>query len=172
MVWEVLPYMQKVNNERLLLPSMAAWKWVRTNATGTVRLSGQVRYMEGGASLFEFSSRDERRTHTPCALLLLPVSNRRDRFFACPVYRDHAEREDEMQEIRRKTQETNIMLALSEREEKLIRMMRDLRFGVLQVFVADGQPVRLEEVRRSVSSERRAKLNHPTEQQQGICTPP
>ena len=39
---------------------------------------------------------------------------------------------------------------LSEKEEKLIRLIRDLKFGELRLFVADSQPVRLEEVRKSI----------------------
>ena len=39
---------------------------------------------------------------------------------------------------------------LSEKEEKLIRLIRDLKFGELRLFIADRQPVRLEEVRKSI----------------------
>ena len=41
-------------------------------------------------------------------------------------------------------------LRLSEKEEKLILMIREIRFGEMQLFVADGQPVRIEEVRKSI----------------------
>ena len=41
-------------------------------------------------------------------------------------------------------------LELSEREKKLIRLIRELQFGELRVCVADSQPVRLEEVRKSI----------------------
>ena len=39
---------------------------------------------------------------------------------------------------------------ITEKEEKLLRMIRELKFGDLQIYVADGQPVRVEEVRRSI----------------------
>jgi hypothetical protein len=39
---------------------------------------------------------------------------------------------------------------LSEKEEKLIRLIREMKFGELHLFIADSQPVRLEEVRRSI----------------------
>lgn len=55
-----------------------------------------------------------------------------------------------MEETTRKTPETDPAPPLSVKERKLIRMIRELKFGELQVFVADGQPVRLEEVRRSI----------------------
>ena len=42
------------------------------------------------------------------------------------------------------------LLQLSEREEKLIRLIREMQFGEIQLHIADGQPVRLEEIRRSV----------------------
>ena len=41
-------------------------------------------------------------------------------------------------------------LSLSEKEEKLIRLIREMQFGEIQLHIADGQPVRLEEVRKSV----------------------
>ena len=41
-------------------------------------------------------------------------------------------------------------MQLSEKEEKLIRLIRDLKFGELRLFVADSQPVRLEEVKKSI----------------------
>ena len=41
-------------------------------------------------------------------------------------------------------------LSLSEKEEKLILLIREMKFGEIQLHIADGQPVRLEEVRRSV----------------------
>lgn len=39
---------------------------------------------------------------------------------------------------------------LTEKEEKLILLIREMQFGEIQLHIADGQPVRLEEVRRSV----------------------
>ena len=41
-------------------------------------------------------------------------------------------------------------LKVTEREEKMIRLIRDLKFGEVKVCVADGQPVRLEEIRKSI----------------------
>lgn len=41
-------------------------------------------------------------------------------------------------------------MELTEKEEKLIRLIREIRYGDIQIYVADGQPVRLEEVRRSI----------------------
>ena len=55
-----------------------------------------------------------------------------------------------MQEPLRKTPETAEDLSLSAKEKKLSRLIREMRYGELQVFVAEGQPVRLEEVRRSI----------------------
>ena len=39
---------------------------------------------------------------------------------------------------------------LTEREKKLIRLIRELGFGELSIFVADGQPVRAEEIKKSI----------------------
>lgn len=41
-------------------------------------------------------------------------------------------------------------IELTEREEKLIRLIRELGFGELSIFVADGQPVRAEEIKKSI----------------------
>ena len=38
----------------------------------------------------------------------------------------------------------------TEREEKLLQLIRDLKFGEVHIYVADGQPVRAEEIKRSV----------------------
>lgn len=38
----------------------------------------------------------------------------------------------------------------TEREEKLLQLIRDLKFGEIHIYVADGQPVRAEEIKRSV----------------------
>ncbi len=46
--------------------------------------------------------------------------------------------------------ETKEKLRLSEKEEKLIRLIREIGFGELRLFVADSQPVRLEEVKKSI----------------------
>lgn len=39
---------------------------------------------------------------------------------------------------------------LSEKEKQLIRMIRELGYGEIRIFVAEGQPVRAEEIRKSV----------------------
>ncbi len=39
---------------------------------------------------------------------------------------------------------------LTEKEEKLIRLIREMQFGELTLHVADGNPVRVEEVRKSI----------------------
>lgn len=38
----------------------------------------------------------------------------------------------------------------TEKEQRLIQMIRDLGYGEIRIFVADGQPVRAEKVKRSV----------------------
>ena len=39
---------------------------------------------------------------------------------------------------------------LTEKEERLIKMIRELGFGGLHIYVADSQPVRAEEIKKSV----------------------
>ncbi len=39
---------------------------------------------------------------------------------------------------------------LSEKEEKMIRLIRELQYGEMRLIVTDGQPVRIEEVRKSI----------------------
>ena len=41
-------------------------------------------------------------------------------------------------------------IAASERERKLLEMIRALGFGEINIYVADGQPVRAEEIKKSV----------------------
>ena len=38
----------------------------------------------------------------------------------------------------------------TEKEEKLLLLIRELGFGEIRIYVADGQPVRAEEVKKSV----------------------
>ena len=38
----------------------------------------------------------------------------------------------------------------TDREEKLLQLIRELKFGEIHIYVADGQPVRAEEIKRSV----------------------
>lgn len=42
------------------------------------------------------------------------------------------------------------ILVPTEKERHLIEMMRELGFGEVRIFVADGQPVRAEEIKKSV----------------------
>lgn len=41
-------------------------------------------------------------------------------------------------------------IRLTEKEERLIKMIRELGFGELHIYVADSQPVRAEEIKKSV----------------------
>ena len=43
-------------------------------------------------------------------------------------------------------------LTNTEKEDKLIKLIRDLKFGEVHIYVADGQPVRAEEIKKSVKS--------------------
>lgn len=38
----------------------------------------------------------------------------------------------------------------SEKEEKLLQLIRTIKFGELHIYIADGQPVRAEEIKKSV----------------------
>ena len=38
----------------------------------------------------------------------------------------------------------------TEKEKRLLQMIRSLKFGEIHIYVADGQPVRAEEIRKSV----------------------
>ena len=38
----------------------------------------------------------------------------------------------------------------SEKEEKLLQMIREIKFGEIHLYVADGQPVRIEEIKKSI----------------------
>ncbi|NCD02354.1 MAG: DUF2292 domain-containing protein [Clostridia bacterium] len=38
----------------------------------------------------------------------------------------------------------------TEKEDKLLQLIRDLKFGEIRIYVADGQPVRAEEIKKSV----------------------
>ena len=46
--------------------------------------------------------------------------------------------------------ENTSSLKLTEKEAQLIRMIRELGFGEIRIFVADSQPVRAEEIKKSV----------------------
>ena len=47
-------------------------------------------------------------------------------------------------------QEIKRPMPVTEKEQKLIELLREIRFGDLHLYVADGQPVRVEEVRKSI----------------------
>ena len=38
----------------------------------------------------------------------------------------------------------------SEKEEKLLQMIREIKFGEIHIYVTDGQPVRIEEIKKSI----------------------
>ena len=38
----------------------------------------------------------------------------------------------------------------SVKEEKLLQMIREIKFGEIHIHVADGQPVRIEEIKKSI----------------------
>ena len=38
----------------------------------------------------------------------------------------------------------------TEKEELLLKLIRELGFGEVRIFVADGQPVRAEEIKKSI----------------------
>ena len=42
------------------------------------------------------------------------------------------------------------VLQVTEKEEKLIRMIRELKFGEVHIYIADSQPVRIEEIKKSI----------------------
>ena len=44
----------------------------------------------------------------------------------------------------------NKVVRLTEREEKLIQVIRELKFGEIHIYVADGQPVRAENIKKSI----------------------
>ncbi len=44
----------------------------------------------------------------------------------------------------------NKVIRLTEKEEKLIQVIRELKFGEIHIYVADGQPVRAENIKKSI----------------------
>ena len=44
----------------------------------------------------------------------------------------------------------NKVVRLTEKEEKLIQVIRELKFGEIPISVADGQPVRAENIKKSI----------------------
>lgn len=47
-------------------------------------------------------------------------------------------------------QEEMFRILLTEKEKKLIELLRKIRFGEIHLYMADGQPVRIEEVKKSI----------------------
>ncbi len=45
---------------------------------------------------------------------------------------------------------TDDKINLSEQEKRLIQMVRELKFGELRIFISDGHPVRVEEIKKSI----------------------
>ena len=45
---------------------------------------------------------------------------------------------------------TETPISLTERERKMLDLLRGLEYGELRVMVQEGQPVRVEEIRRSI----------------------
>lgn len=41
-------------------------------------------------------------------------------------------------------------LSLTEKEKLLLKLIRELGYGEVRIFVADGQPVRAEEIKKSI----------------------
>ena len=39
---------------------------------------------------------------------------------------------------------------LNEQEERLIAMIREMKYGELRIFISDGKPVRVEELKKSI----------------------
>ena len=46
--------------------------------------------------------------------------------------------------------EKEMHLIPTEKEEQLLKLIRELGFGEVRIFVADGQPVRAEEIKKSI----------------------
>lgn len=46
--------------------------------------------------------------------------------------------------------ETEDNKALSDQEKRLIEIIHDIRYGELHIIVADGKPIRIEEIKKSI----------------------
>lgn len=46
--------------------------------------------------------------------------------------------------------ERTVKIDCTEKEQKLLQLIREIGFGEVKVFIADGQPVRVEEIKKSV----------------------
>ncbi len=40
--------------------------------------------------------------------------------------------------------------SLNEQEKRLLEMIREMNYGELRIFVSDGKPVRVEEIKKSI----------------------
>ncbi len=49
-----------------------------------------------------------------------------------------------------KMKEAEKRLVLNEQETRLIQMIRDMKYGEIHIFVAEGKPIRAEEIKKSV----------------------
>jgi hypothetical protein len=49
-----------------------------------------------------------------------------------------------------KSMDNDALLALTEKEKRLIQMIRELGYGEIRIIVTDGQPVRAEEIKKSI----------------------
>ena len=46
--------------------------------------------------------------------------------------------------------ERTVKIDCTEKEQMLLQLIREIGFGEVKVFIADGQPVRVEEIKKSV----------------------
>ena len=44
----------------------------------------------------------------------------------------------------------NKHMPLNEQEKRLVQMIRELKYGELHIFVTEGKPVRVEEIKKSI----------------------
>jgi len=49
------------------------------------------------------------------------------------------------------TPATNSILKLSEKEEQVVRLMRDVRFGEVCIKMREGEPIRVEHMKKSIT---------------------
>ncbi len=45
---------------------------------------------------------------------------------------------------------TNNRTTINEQEKRLLQMIREMKYGELHIFVSDGKPVRVEEIKKSI----------------------
>lgn len=48
------------------------------------------------------------------------------------------------------TEEKEKTMVLSQKEENLIRIIRQVEFGEVRVIITDGNPIRVEEIKKSI----------------------